>query len=198
MKSNGHLLFIDTRETPATQAAAAASILPNGHSVVQKLDCADFMLLDTDGHTVGIERKTLTDLLGSLTDKQADGRYRLQSQLERMSIAYTYSLLVIEGPGLIMSRPGTTVRGQDYREYPTKGGKIMRGSVETGRHHGSVQMQLAALQRDYPLTVLWVHGKTEFCDLIRVIYARTEKGCYNGRSTHVSAGGRSPSASTDD
>lgn len=62
-----------------------------------KLDSADFVLFDQDGHSVGIERKEVGDLLNSLGQKMASGHRRLADQLERMVATYSHSLLIVEG-----------------------------------------------------------------------------------------------------
>lgn len=170
-----HVLWIDSRESPVIQDYIKGAMHPDPAETI-KLDCADFLIFDKceDEHSCGIERKTIMDFLGSLHDG------RIWSQLQRISSAYSHPILLIEGTGFIMSRPGMMVRGKGGQEGPTKGGKVMRSGVETGWYHGAAQMALAKMQRTYPsVVVLWTAGKPETADILRVLYARGKKGCFN-------------------
>jgi len=88
------MLLVDSREKAVTKKVIAA-LVPD--SSVIALACADFLLFDQDGHSLGIERKTASDLLGSLSKKMVNGNVRLDDQLERMAEEYTHRLLIVEG-----------------------------------------------------------------------------------------------------
>lgn len=88
------MLFCDSREAKATQELMLAVA---GPGMVMKLECGDFALFDKDGHSLGIERKEVGDLLNSLREKQANGVARLPDQLARMAMTYDYRILLIEG-----------------------------------------------------------------------------------------------------
>lgn len=176
-------LFIDSRESPAVRHFVESAVYPATAQTI-KLDCADFLVMDNcpEGHSLGIERKTVTDLLASL------GSTRLRSQLGRMASRYTHPVLLIEGY-MAMSKPGQIVReARTCKEYVTKGGKVLRGANETGWSHAAVQMALFSVQRNYPeLAVFWCYSRAETADVVRVLYQRGMKGCFNGRP--VRAGG---------
>lgn len=166
------MLFIDSRESLLVQVQIE-SVLPPDKTRTIKLDCADFLLLDqcSPAHTMGIERKTVSDLLGSL------GSGRLSSQLDRMTDLYTYPVLLVEG-AMPMSKPGTKIVGRKGGGPSiTAGGFVVQRSRETGWRHGAVQMALLGAQWTYGIDLLWTAGLQETADVLRVLYARSLRGC---------------------
>lgn len=88
------MLFVDSREKAPLREAVCSAV---DETCVRKLECGDFVLFDKDGHSLGIERKEVGDLLGSLGQKVANGRSRLADQLDRMLGTYSHTVLLVEG-----------------------------------------------------------------------------------------------------
>ena len=61
------------------------------------LDSGDYLWVARGGTSVAVERKTVLDLLHSLSDRQANKRPRIINQILRMREAYDEVILLIEG-----------------------------------------------------------------------------------------------------
>lgn len=154
-------VIIDSREPPVVRAAvqAALSSLRNTASLVTALETGDFVIRDgcggiTGPHTVAIERKTVSDLLGSFRSG------RLDKQLTRLRRDYTYPILLIEGE----------VKMTDQ-------GKVRVKSRATSWSHASVQMFLWSVQRT-GVDVLHTHDIAATADIVRILARRAgEDGC---------------------
>lgn len=155
------MIHVDTREKPLICNLVEKS-LPGLLNKI-KLDSGDFVLFDPDGCTLGIERKTAIDLLGSVADR------RLFNQLERMEAEYTDRILVVEG----------------HLMFDKRDGKVSTVGRDTGWNHGAIQMILFGAQRRFDTQVLYTDSPAATADLLRVLHNRLEKGCVkeilNGR-----------------
>jgi ERCC4-type nuclease len=153
------VLFIDSREPPTLRQLVRRAV--EAPSQVITLDSGDYMMLDKDGCSMAIERKTWSDLLGSITDG------RLFDQLARMDRDYHYSVLMIEGV-LEITRAGAG----------RLGGRVLIGREESKYTHAFIQMTLLSLQRRLAVSVLHTPALPESIDLIRIIYDRGQRECY--------------------
>ena len=87
-------VIVDSREPKSTDL----KLQEVGFVVDRKaLETGDFVWVSSKGEVVGVERKTASDFLQSLTDKQANGRTRFQNQMGRMLTTYSQPVLLIEG-----------------------------------------------------------------------------------------------------
>ncbi len=145
-------LVMDTREPRSAHIALIGAIGPSFTSAA--LPCADYVITDRDGCTMGIERKTVTDLLGSLADS------RLWSQMGRVGAAHTYPTLLIEG---------------QYTVSPD--GLIIVGKRETKWNYTSVQMALVKLQQLHHPIVLWSPGLIGTTAILRCLEQRASTKC---------------------
>lgn len=151
------MLFTDSREKADTKVLVAETITPTH---IMALGCADFLIYDLDGHSLGIERKMASDLLGSLEKKLVNGNIRLWDQLARMEEAYTHRMLILEG-GLGFDRAS---------------GKIITGKRLTGWNHGSIQAILMRIQ----FSGVILHptaDKYATVDWLRILHNRSLRGC---------------------
>src|SRR4051794_30817476 len=102
------------------------------------LESGDYVVFDKCGHSLGIERKTDTDLIHTFgTINKGSGMNRLYTQLETLAEQYDQGILLVEG--LIEYDPGS--------------GKIRVGRKLTDWSHASVQMALFACQQRYSVNV---------------------------------------------
>lgn len=155
MKGNAAVI-IDSREPQTVQAAVLTAISPLPCArLVTALETGDFVVKDgcPVPHTVALERKTVSDLLGSFRSG------RLDKQITRLARDYTHPILLVEG------------------ELKMDGdGKVKVRSRATGWSHASVQMFLWSLQRS-GVSVLYTHDIAATADLVRVLARRANDGC---------------------
>ena len=144
-------LYIDTRE-PASLVQVINEMIQDTRIIT--LQQADFALFDQDGCSLGIERKTWTDLVSSF------GSGRLEAQLGRISAGYT-PLLLIEGS---LSR--------------TKGGWLRTEQHTTGWRLAAVTMALLALQDEHGLRFLYTPDHYATADCLRLLHQRSQLGCW--------------------
>jgi ERCC4-type nuclease len=145
------MLVIDSREYGPLKARALAAI---PESQVEFLHAGDYLLFDQDGHSIGIERKEIKDLLGSL----AQGK--LKRQLQSLA-QYDRGILLIEGHWLV-ARDGTlTVHNKRSAWQPA-----------------SIQAILLALQEQTGAKVLHTANYDETLLTLRMLNKRGEKGCF--------------------
>lgn len=144
-------LVIDSREPADIAELVARRCGPPVERLV--LPTSDFMFWDRCGCQVGIERKTISDFLGSMTDN------RLVSQLTRLRDEFAVPILLLEDS-----------YGLDHKNH------IKIGQRPTGWHHAAVQMALFSLQGNgvYVLQTPTVEGTA---DVIRVLRARGAEKC---------------------
>lgn len=132
-----------------------------GPAHVMSLDCADFVLFDRCGHSLGIERKAVSDLLGSLGKRRIDnGAIRLDDQIERMAQTYTHRMLLIEG----------------RLQFNVISKRIITGSRQSGWSHASIQAILWSIQSE-GTTVMFTDDKHASADWLRVLHNRALSGC---------------------
>ena len=156
--SNTAAAILDSREPPVIQAALFSALQTlQVTPLVVALETADFVIrdrCDPTPCTVGIERKTASDFLGSF----ASGR--LGSQLDRLAATYTYPILLLEG---------------EFKM--TTDGRIKIKSRVTKWSHAAVQMFLWSLQRR-GVQILHTAGVAETADLVRILTRRAgERTC---------------------
>lgn len=151
------MLFIDSREKANIKTLVASVVTP---SHVMALSCADFLLYDKDGHSLGIERKTAADLLGSLGKLMSNGNKRLYDQIDRMKEAYTHHLLILEG----------------WPSFDRDTHKLFTGGRVSGWYNASIQMILYSLQAT-GTPMLQTSDKFATADTLRVLHNRAISGC---------------------
>lgn len=111
------ILVVDSREPKTMDLRLAAA----GFSVHRmKLDTGDYLWTAKDGRTVCVERKTVSDLLGSLAGKQANGAPRLKNQLGRLISVYDVPILLIEGT-VRAGGDGKIIAGTRVTRWPFDG-----------------------------------------------------------------------------
>ena len=152
-------LVIDNREKEPTVATLLRIL---GPTPVERLDSADFAFADKCGHTLGIERKTGSDLLGSLTKKQ-NGTSHMIDQLNRMKVQYDYSALLIEGG--VACEPGT------LKAMPMPTGRV------SGWWYAAVEMLLLRFQREGHLR-FQTPNLYSTAHLVRTLRDRSARGCF--------------------
>lgn len=81
---------------------------------IRKLDCADYAV----GTAVGIERKTVGNLVGSMTKRTADGSIELWNQLDRCLSTYSAAYLIVEGDLDPAKEPGECLADGRVRKVP--------------------------------------------------------------------------------
>lgn len=145
------MIWIDSREPPTLRTKVLVACQGDGQ--IACLEAGDFVLFDPNGCSVGIERKSVSDLLNSLASK------RLDKQLRRMADYYSHRYLLIEG-ALEMDPEGYI--------------KLKRRS--THWTHASIQGYLWSLQHS-GVGVLWSAGAAETVDLLRVLHQRSLVKC---------------------
>ena len=94
-----NMIYIDTREKTDTIMDIISS-MPDllkkvDHFTIKKLDLGDYLIEKTNGDTVLIERKTITDFMTSVYNKSGNGT--LSSKLMRMRTVADEAILLIEG-----------------------------------------------------------------------------------------------------
>lgn len=124
-------------------------------TTVLKLGSADFVIYDKDNHSLGIERKAVSDLLSSLSSS------RLYRQLERMRNDYTNQALLIEGE----------------LGYNVVTRKVQIDGLDTGWNHGSLQMILWNFEFRDAVTIYRTSDRYATADLLRILHNRSLRGC---------------------
>lgn len=142
-------VWIDSRESAAVRGSLGTQLQDVDYTA---LTTGDFALWDDDGCSLGIERKTVADLLGSMADK------RLERQMSRMIETYTVPILLVEG-WIGRSR-----------------GKVSVGSRATGWHWGAVQMCILSLEL-MGIKFMNVPDLAATGEVLRLLHQRAEKGC---------------------
>lgn len=122
---------------------------------VATLHTGDYLIVDADGCTIGIERKSISDFLSSF------GSRRLRQQLTRLRRAYR-PILLVEGFYTV-----------DQNMH------IMLGRRSTGWWHLAVQMALFSIQ-GAGIRVIWTVDHKTTVDVLRGLHQRAEKGCLVG------------------
>ncbi len=145
------MLIIDSRE-PATLRQRALDFVPD--SQVEYLHAGDYLLFDDDGHSIGIERKEIKDLLGSIA------KQKLKRQLSSLR-QYDRGILLIEGHWFV-----------------DRDGKMKVHNKLVGWAPQSVQAILLALQEQTGVKVLHVANYDETLLTLRMLNNRGEKGCF--------------------
>jgi ERCC4-type nuclease len=151
-------ILVDSREPRETVQMFVMLLGADAIPVkTQKLDSADFLLLDHQGGTLGIERKTPADFVGSLCDG------RLESQLERMLLDYDHRLLVIHGRfGMNASQKVQTGGSWNLKDSQC--------------WYAAYQAKMIAVQGRYDVRLAVVGSDEELCVLLRTLYRQGQEG----------------------
>jgi ERCC4-type nuclease len=144
------LIWMDSREPQSIKLRVSAALAGDAQAV--RLSDGDYLIFDNDGCTVAVERKTATDLLGSL----ADGR--LARQLTRLKDGYIPVLLI---EGILLMDPD---------------GKVRTATFKTGWSHASVQGYLWSLL-EQGVRVMFTAGMVETVDALRILHNRGLTKC---------------------
>lgn len=144
------VLIIDNREQRAWRERVL-EMIPD--ATVDRLAASDYLLFDQDGHSIGIERKEITDLLRSMTER------KMKRQLESLS-QFDQGILVIEG------------------HWTVRDGNLHVGSKRPGWRPQSVQAILLSLQEQTGVKVLHTANYEETILVLRMLNNRAEKGCF--------------------
>ncbi len=144
------MISVDSRE-PATVREMLTQAVGVDNIRIDRMPTADFVFLDHCEHTVGVERKTTSDLLNSF----ASGR--LRAQLARLVREFHVPVLLIEGNFGLSEDMYVRVSG-----------------ATTGWRHGALQMALFSVQ-GAGIRVLHSPDLRGTCDTLRVLYARGQK-----------------------
>lgn len=150
------MLLIDSREPSRHRTQIQAAL----GGEVCFLEAADYVLGDMHGCTLGIERKTWSDLLGTL----AAGR--LYKQFDKMRAVYNPCILLVEGSYKMTGDGFIILHG---RKNPT------------GWRHAAVQAVLYGAQQS-GIRVIQTIEIASTIDVIRWLKERGMKGCFDGRS----------------
>lgn len=145
------MLVIDSREYGPLKKRAVAAI-PTAQ--VEFLHAGDYLLFDEDGHSIGIERKEIRDLLNSLAQN------KLKRQLDSLR-QYDEGILLIEGHWQV-----------------TKQGKLIVHEKYTAWQPQSVQAILLALQEQTGAKVLHTANYDETLITLRMLNKRGDAGCF--------------------
>jgi ERCC4-type nuclease len=145
------VLIIDSREYGPLKKRALAAI-PD--SQVEFLHAGDYLLFDQDGHSIGIERKEIKDLLGSLAQN------KLKRQLDSLR-QYDRGILLIEGHWLVL-----------------KDGTLCVHNKRSAWQPASIQAILLALQEQTGAKVLHTANYDETLITLRMLDKRGERGCF--------------------
>jgi ERCC4-type nuclease len=145
------VLVIDDREYGPLRARALAAVKG---SVQQRLPAADYLLFDQDGHTIGIERKEIKDLIGSIAQRKVKRQLESLAQFDR-------GILLIEGRWNVKDDGSLWVHGN-----------------RSGWRPQAVQAILLALQEQTGVKVLHTTNYEETLLTLRMLDRRGEKGCF--------------------
>lgn len=154
------MLVVDTREPPDIPILLSS----RGVEYAQRaLPSGDYALEDTDGCTLGLERKTSRDLVHTFgAVRSSDGMNRLYSQMGRMRSDYTSCVLLIEG---------------NLAFDPATGKVALHGSKGEGWNHGAIIAALFAIQLRYGMHLIPTADKHATVDALRMLAERASGGC---------------------
>jgi len=150
-RRGGLVIIADSREPPGL-IMRLREVVP---VEVTALHTGDFLIVDRDGCTIGIERKELNDFLNAF----ALGR--LQKQLTRLRRAYK-PILLLEGP-----------YGMD------DDGRLTRRGRSTGWWYLSIQMALLAIQNTGIRVIQTTNYETTVA-VLRGLHQRAGEQCLAG------------------
>jgi ERCC4-type nuclease len=131
-----------------------------GDTRTDLLITADFIIRDQDGCQMGVERKTISDFLGSFQSG------RLAAQLNRLRRDFV-PVLLVEG--------GYTL---------TDNMRLKIGRHNTNWHHAAFQMALFSFMRD-GVIVMRTFDHRGTADVLRMLNHRAVKGCVKHGSTPI-------------
>jgi ERCC4-type nuclease len=141
--------------------ARLAEILPSVQ--VERLPVADYVIFDADGHTTGIERKAIRDLVSSISQNKLKRQVQALAQFDR-------GILLIEGQW-----------GVD------KEGALWVHNHRVGWAPQSIQAILLAIQEQTGAKVIHTTNYDETALFLRMLEHRAEKGCFWDEEHHAQA-----------
>jgi ERCC4-type nuclease len=145
------VLVIDSREHGPLKDRALV-FLPG--SQVEFLPSADYLIFDQDGHSIGIERKEIKDLLNSIA------RDKLKRQVQSLN-QFDEGILLIEGHWVVK---------KDFTLHVH--------NKQTGWQPQSIQAILLALQEQTGAKVLHTANYEETLLTLRMLDRKGERGCF--------------------
>jgi ERCC4-type nuclease len=145
------VLIVDNREHGPLRRRLLAEI-PGSQET--KLPASDYLLFDQDGHSIGIERKEIKDLLNSIARNKVKRQVQSLAQFDR-------GILLIEG-----------------RWNVKKDGSLWVHEHRSGWQPQSIQAILLALQEQTGVKVLHTTNFEETLLTLRMLERRGEKGCF--------------------
>lgn len=147
------MILIDDREPEPLKKKVAEAIPTADES---RLPSADYLLFDEDGHSIGIERKEIKDLLNSIA------RNKVKRQVQSL-LQFDRGILLIEGMWEVKAD-----------------GSLWVHERRSGWTPQSIQAILLALQEQTGVKVLHTMNHDETVLLLRMLDQRGEKGCFWG------------------
>jgi ERCC4-type nuclease len=144
------VLIVDNREHAPLRAQALREI-PNSQQ--ERLAASDYLIFDQDGHSIGIERKEIKDLVSSIAQR------KLKRQLESLA-QFDRGILLIEGM------------------WKVKDGGLYVHERRVGWPPQTIQAILLALQEQTGVKVLHTVNYDETILTLRMLEKRGEKGCF--------------------
>lgn len=145
------MLIVDSRE-PQDLKQRIMDVIPTAQ--VEKLAASDYLIFDEDGHSIGIERKEVNDLVRSMMQR------KLKRQLDALS-QFDRGILLIEG---------------SWNVCPD--GSLWMGSRRSGWRPQAVQSILLALQEQTGVKVLHTANYNDTILTLRMLERRGESGCF--------------------
>lgn len=145
------MLVVDSREKALRKREVLAAI-PSAQ--IEYLHAGDYLIFDQDGHSIGIERKEISDLLRSLPDRKLERQVASLAQYDR-------GILLIEGHWQVRRDGGLCVHNKLVGWTPQ-----------------AVQAMLLAVQERTNAKVLHVADFHETILTLRMLERRGETGCF--------------------
>jgi ERCC4-type nuclease len=145
------VLLVDDREHAPLRAQVEEAI-PTAS--VQRLMASDYLLFDADGHSIGIERKEIKDLLNSIA------RNKVKRQIQSL-LQFDRGILLIEG-----------------RWDVKRDGSLWVHNRRSGWRPQSIQAILLALQEQTGVKVLHTTNFDETVLVLKMLDKRGEHGCF--------------------
>jgi ERCC4-type nuclease len=145
------VLLVDNRE-PLDLRTAIKESIPQAQ--VERMAASDYLIFDEDGHSIGIERKEIKDLINSISQR------KLKRQLESLS-QFDRGILLIEGHWNV-----------------ERDGSLCVHNKRSGWTPQSIQAILLALQEQTGVKVLHTANYNDTILTLRMLERRGEAGCF--------------------
>jgi ERCC4-type nuclease len=145
------VLLVDDREPEALRKLISKAI---PLAQIERMAASDYLLFDQDGHSIGIERKEIKDLIHSIAQRKVKRQLQALAQFDR-------KILLIEGFWKVK---------QD--------GSLWVHERRSGWTPQSIQAILLALQEQTNAKVLHTANYDETVLTLRMLERRGEQGCF--------------------